>query len=184
MFHPTYLYVKQHSITKKCYFGKTTKIDPIKYLGSGKYWRRHIKKYGVEFVETLWFKLFTDEHECTSIALLFSEQQDIVSSKVWLNMIPENGMGGSPNGVKHSQASRNKMSLAAEGNKKRLGINHSQESKDKMSVSKIGNKHLLGFRHSTESRKKMSKPKSVEHKLKIAAGVRISKSIKNQRVVD
>ena len=48
-----YLYVKQHSITGLKYFGKTTKIDPFLYKGSGKYWQRHIKKYGKNFIETL-----------------------------------------------------------------------------------------------------------------------------------
>ena len=42
---PTYLYVKQHSITGMKYFGKTTR-NPIKYIGSGKYWKRHISKHG------------------------------------------------------------------------------------------------------------------------------------------
>ena len=35
---PTYLYIKQHSVTKLKYFGKTNSEDPIKYSGSGKYW--------------------------------------------------------------------------------------------------------------------------------------------------
>ena len=51
---PTYLYIKQHSITKKMYFGKTTRPDPMKYKGSGVYWLRHIKKHGSRFVETIW----------------------------------------------------------------------------------------------------------------------------------
>ena len=56
---PTYLYIKQHKITKLKYFGKTTK-DPNKYLGSGKHWIRHIKKHGLE-IDTIWYQLFTDE---------------------------------------------------------------------------------------------------------------------------
>ena len=43
MFKPTYLYIKQHSITGKLYLGKTTKQNLIKYTGSGKYWLRHLK---------------------------------------------------------------------------------------------------------------------------------------------
>jgi len=39
-----HLYVKQHSITKLKYFGKTIQ-DPIKYSGSGVHWKKHLKKH-------------------------------------------------------------------------------------------------------------------------------------------
>lgn len=109
-FTPTYLYIKQHAITGKCYFGKTTRADPVKYLGSGKHWKAHIKIHGKEHVETLWHKLFTDQAECTRIALLFSEQQDIVKSDRWLNLMPENGLDG---GEGASGELLRKMQLAA-----------------------------------------------------------------------
>jgi hypothetical protein len=48
---PTYLYIKQHSITGLKYFGKTTKSNPYKYNGSGKYWIRHINKNGKEHIK-------------------------------------------------------------------------------------------------------------------------------------
>ena len=41
---PTYLYIKQHSVTKLKYFGKTTKKDPVKYLGSGIYCKKQSYK--------------------------------------------------------------------------------------------------------------------------------------------
>lgn len=134
-FSPTYLYIKRHSVTGKCYFGKTTQ-GPVKYKGSGKHWLRHIKLHGKEFVETLWFKLFIDQTECTKIALLFSEQQDIVKSEVWLNIIPEDGIGGGPI-----------------GNKNALGFKHSPEYRAKKSAemmgtkNSLGNKNTLGFKH-------------------------------------
>lgn len=62
---PTHLYVKRHAVTGKCYFGKTTEADPVKYLGSGKVWARHIKKHGIEHVETIWHEIFTDQEACT-----------------------------------------------------------------------------------------------------------------------
>lgn len=155
MFHPTYLYIKQHSVTKKCYFGKTTSTDPETYLGSGKVWKAHIRKHGKEFVETLWFKLFTDRDECMRIALLFSEQQNIVESDLWLNIIPENGIDGGPNF---------------------RGKRHSEESRIKMSKKKLGNKALLGFKHSEESRSKMHKPKSAEHRAKISESLKGNKN--------
>jgi hypothetical protein len=92
-FTPTYLYIKQHSVTGKLYFGKTVK-DPESYLGSGTHWMRHIKKHGKEHVVTLWYCLFLDQESCTEFALLFSKQENIVESDDWLNLRDENGKDG------------------------------------------------------------------------------------------
>lgn len=58
-FKPTFVYLKQHTITKKLYFGKTTKENVETYMGSGVHWGAHIRKHG-NFVETVWYCLFTD----------------------------------------------------------------------------------------------------------------------------
>jgi hypothetical protein len=87
-FKPTFLYIKQHTITGLMYFGKTTK-NPEKYLGSGSYWVRHIKKHGKQYVINLWYCLFYNELECREFALQFSKQHNIVESKEWANQIPE-----------------------------------------------------------------------------------------------
>jgi len=104
---PTYLYIKQHSVTKLKYFGKTTKSDPVSYLGSGKHWVSHIKKHGVEHVVTLWHQLFTDEKELIDYASKFSQDNNIVSSSEWANLREENGLdgGGWPIGYKHKEES-------------------------------------------------------------------------------
>lgn len=99
-FSPTYLYIKQHSVTGKLYFGKTVRKDPTKYSGSGTYWQNHIKKYGEEFVETIWYCLFYDQEECTKFALNFSKQENIVESKQWANQDVETGLGGRQKGCK------------------------------------------------------------------------------------
>ncbi len=91
---PTYLYIKKHSVTGLKYFGKTYKKDPEKYLGSGKYWKKHIKKHGEEFVTTIWYKLFSDEQELINYANNFSEKNNIVESKDWANLKTENGLDG------------------------------------------------------------------------------------------
>lgn len=98
-FVSTYLYIKHHRVTGLLYFGKTTKKDPIKYLGSGTVWSRHIKKHGKDQVETLWFCLFTEVDELSRFALMFSEQNDIVRSTQWANLVPENGLDGKPPGT-------------------------------------------------------------------------------------
>ncbi len=91
---PTYLYVKEHTETHLKYFGKTTKKDPEKYLGSGIYWKIHIKKYGTDKIKTIWTKLFTDENELKAFALKFSQENDIVNSNEWANLKEENGLDG------------------------------------------------------------------------------------------
>jgi hypothetical protein len=155
-FEPTFLYIKRHSVTGKCYFGKTTSSNPKSYKGSGKYWKRHIKVHGREHVETIWFKLFTDREECTRVALLFSEQQDIVKSDLWLNFKPENGLDGGFEkgqnlGKLCSAETRAKISIANKGSKRPIkaieqtaaankGRKNTEETKARMSASAIGRK--------------------------------------------
>ena len=97
--YPTYLYIKQHSITKKKYFGKTTQ-DIHKYKGSGVYWTDHIKKHGKEHVITTQvFGPYTDSIAISKFALAFSRDNNIVESKDWANLEPENGLDGGVTGV-------------------------------------------------------------------------------------
>ena len=91
---PTYLYIKQHSITKKKYFGKTTNVNPYEYNGSGKYWTDHIKKHGKEHIETLWVSYLYYDTSIVDVALQFSFENNIVESKEWANQKPENGLDG------------------------------------------------------------------------------------------
>lgn len=142
-FKPTYLYIKQHSITGKLYFGKTTR-DPEKYLGSGTHWKRHIKKHGKEHVINLWYCLFFDKETISEFALMFSEQQAIVESKEWLNKMPENGLDGGSNGRPCTEETRKKLSNAA---KKQI---RSKETIDKTAQANTGSKR------SPETRKKIA----------------------------
>lgn len=93
-FKPTFLYIKRHSITGKLYFGKTIKKNVEKYNGSGEYWTKHIKKHGIDKVETLWYCLFTDIESLTHFAYDFSIKNDIVNNKIWANLENENGLDG------------------------------------------------------------------------------------------
>lgn len=92
-FKPTFLYIKQHSETGKMYFGKTVK-NPEKYQGSGVYWQRHIRKHGIEKVETLWFCLFLDLETLQEFSLNFSKINNINTSDNWANYIYETGLDG------------------------------------------------------------------------------------------
>lgn len=93
MFKPTYLYIKTHNTTKLKYFGKTTSIDPYTYLGSGKYWVRHLNIHGKD-ISTEILGYFTDENECKRMASEFSTKHNITESKEWANLKNETGTDG------------------------------------------------------------------------------------------
>jgi hypothetical protein len=131
---PTRLYIKQHSITKKKYFGKTIRKDPLKYLGSGKYWKDHINKYGKEFVETIWLSDLYYDTSISEHALHFSYENNIVNSDNWANLIPENGLDSFPCTTK-SEETKTKKSAA------RTGKKDSEETKTKKSAARTGKKH-------------------------------------------
>jgi hypothetical protein len=104
-FLPTWLYIKQHNITGLKYFGKTSQNDVLKYKGSGRYWRKHLKQHGND-VTTIWAELFLNEESLIEFAQFFTEICDIVTSvdkngkKIWANLIPEDGkMGGQNKGI-------------------------------------------------------------------------------------
>ena len=63
---------------------------------------------------------------------MFSEQQRIVESAAWLNLVPENGLGGGRLGGICSEESKAKISAA------RKGRTFSEETKAKMSAARKG----------------------------------------------
>lgn len=154
-FKSTYLYIKQHSITGKLYFGKTFS-NPENYYGSGTKWKNHIAYHGKEHIKTLWYCLFYDEYSIKEFALMCSEQWDIVNSNEWLNLICENGInsGGGMTGKHHSIKSRRKMSRSRTGKKATdearrnmsLAGGHPQLEETKEKIRKT----LTGVKHSAE----------------------------------
>lgn len=96
-FEPTRLAIKE--LAGKLYFCKSTKPDFIKYVGSGVYWLRRVKKYGKKNVRTLWVSdWYHCPHELQEVALNFSRENQIVESDKWANMKPENGIDGNTSG--------------------------------------------------------------------------------------
>jgi len=157
---PTYLYIKEHSITGMRYFGKTTKTDPYKYQGSGKHWQRHIKKHGKEYVKTTWVsEPFTDESRLVEFAMLMSEELDVVKSNKWANLKEENGLDGggdwsSMKGKKQTPEHLEKLSKVRKGRTPwNKGKSTPDEVKKKISVSEKGrsawNKGITGIYTST-----------------------------------
>lgn len=88
-----YLYIKTHNKTGLKYFGKTTRKDPYSYLGSGKVWKRHLRKYGND-VTTEILNMYDDKEKCLRDAIKFSIDNNIVESKEWANLKIETLDGG------------------------------------------------------------------------------------------
>lgn len=165
----TYLYIKEHTLTKLKYFGKTSFQDPFIYLGSGKYWKRHIKKHGKEFVKTLQIFTFEDEDKASQFAINFSKINNIVNSDKWANLAEETAKSGGRRVF--SKESRHKMSLSQKGKivsdktrKKlsdlRIGRKHSARTKLKISVAKSGKKLIKTTTHKDNLSKAMTGFKS------------------------
>ena len=116
---PTYLYIKRHAVTGKLYFGKTIRshADMMRYKGSGKYWKDHIKKHGKHHVETIWYCLYYTVEELVEFALMFSHQDNITESEDWANLDYENGLkGGCPSAATRAKTSITKRNKTPEAN--------------------------------------------------------------------
>ena len=128
-----YLYVKTHYETNLKYFGKTIRDDYEKYSGSGKHWKRHLKKHG-DITKTELILASNDINEIEAVALRFSADHNIVKSKEWANIIPENGKDGGSLSEYHTEASRKKMSDNRRGKVGTpAGWKHEEGTKDQMS---------------------------------------------------
>ena len=158
-FKPTFLYIKRHSKTGKLYFGKTTLLDKVEsYNGSGTYWTNHIKAHGIEFVETIWYCLFTEIDELVEFATRFSEMNCIVESSHWANQIPEDGLSGIGVPMKRPDvAERNRLrkgtKYCGEQPHRNTGMKRSEEHRARQSEMRKGKKI------SEEIRKKRDKEK-------------------------
>jgi hypothetical protein len=150
-----YLYIKQHQITKLKYFGKTTRKEPEKYLGSGTYWLRHIRKHNKNLVDTLCLWEFDNQEECTEFALKFSKENNIIESKEWSNLREENGLDVLLVGCIFSEEHKRKMK---ENRRNQFGANNYM-----FGVTS----HRKNKKHKPETIEKMKKPKTIEHLEKI-----------------
>lgn len=113
MFKTTALYVKTHNKTGLKYFGKTTCLQNIhSYKGSGVYWRRHLKKHGNDYTTEL-LGIWSDKDRLVKFARAFCEDNNIVVSDAWANMVVEEGLQGASSGesnISKRQDVRQKMS--------------------------------------------------------------------------
>lgn len=145
-----HLYVKQHTITKLFYFGKTIR-NPFNYIGSGSRWLKHINKNGKEYVRTIIVFSYNTLEEAKDFALKFSIENNIVEDNQWANYKTEDCETGGE-GLKHSEETRKKMSESTKGSNHPLfGKKHKPESLLKMSASH------KGVRYSEERKLEISK---------------------------
>ena len=169
IYKPTWLYIKQHNQTGLKYFGKTVQKDPYRYKGSGKKWIAHLNKHGND-VATTWCQLFTSEEEVREFALNFSTTNNIVESKEWANLKPEDGLwGGSAKGQNagkvRSAETRSKIAQKA------LGRKHSDATKKLMSEQRTGKKHSEEWKRNIgkgNKNKRTGRKLSEETKLKMS----------------
>lgn len=91
----TKIYVKQSPLGL-FYLGKTTLDNHNSYLGSGKYWKLHIKKHNLhpQNIKTWILHETTDKDDLIKTGLYYSKLFNIVDSKNWANLKEESGNGG------------------------------------------------------------------------------------------
>jgi len=185
-----HLYVKTHNVTGLKYFGKTERKDPMKYLGSGKYWLRHLKAHGAD-ITTEVVATFYDREEASRYAIEYSKEHNIVESEEWANLMYETVKDG-VFGYSHTEATKRMFSE----NSKNMWKDHdfretmSNKHKEKWASEeglirkenqiqrlkgKLRPEHserMKGRKHTQEQLEKMRKPKHSGHGAKVSAATK------------
>ena len=86
------LYVKTHNVTGLKYLGQTSKSDPHKYTGSGKYWLKHLKKHGKNWTTEILCEA-KNKQTVNEMGIYYSKLWNVVESNEWANLKPESGDG-------------------------------------------------------------------------------------------
>ena len=123
-----YLYVKTHNKTGLKYLGKTVYDDVDSYQGSGKIWKRHIKKHGYNVTTEIIF-VTDSKDEIKEKGIYYSNLWNIVESDDWANLKPEEGDGGKIVLTDEIIAKRKQFMLT---NNPFKGKKHSEETKQKI----------------------------------------------------
>lgn len=184
-----YLYVKTHNVTGLKYFGKTTLKDPYKYLGSGKYWIRHLNAHGTD-ISTEIIETFDDANEASEYAMKFSRENNIVESKEWANLMFETVKDGVL-GYNHTKETKETLSEKSKSMwsdpifKEKMILMHKKRWADEdLNLKDKQIKRLTGVKRPEHSKKlsgrkipdeqivKMRKPKHADH------GRRVSEATK------
>ena len=137
----TYIYVKQ-APSGLMYLGKTVKNikdNPNCYIGSGEYWKAHIKKHGYTYkdIKTWILHETTDVEDLVRCGQYYSRLWNVVESNEWANLKEEDGTGGDTSRNKTKEQYRLSNKKAAE-TKRARGHVVSEETRLKQSLAKLG----------------------------------------------
>jgi hypothetical protein len=168
-FSPTALLVMSHNVTGLKYFCKTADLRNVyNYKGSGLYWKKHLNKHGKDVTVGV-MGFYTDYQRCRDAALKFSQENDIVNSDAWANLVLENGTDGALNGSdnpfygkKHTPEMTEHLRQQKIGKSVNKGAYRSPENRAKISASLKGRKNpavskaLTGRKLSEETKQKLS----------------------------
>lgn len=181
------LYVKTHTITGLKYLGYTQR-NPYKYLGSGSYWTAHLKKHGYTIDTEVLLETVSKE-EIKSMGKYYSDLWNIVEAKdadgkkIWANLKPEEGVGGSiPRTKPYPESARKIISQKLKG---RVYGSYSPEHGANISRAKQGQnkginyEQLHGKDKSAIIRKNLSK--KVKAYLRQHPGIRAGKNNSNAK---
>ena len=156
-----YLYKKIHKKTGLKYLGQTSRQDPYKYPGSGKWWRAHLDKHGYDFDTEILFES-DNKTEIRNMGIYYSELWNVVKSSDWANLKPESGDGGT---FVHSEEAKQKIGDARRGLPgKYKGKTYNEIIKDPIKILAKVERHkdwmkdnnpFKGKTHSVESSEKM-----------------------------
>lgn len=156
------VYKTTNQVNGKFYIGTHKTVDlNDDYLGSGKYLKHAIQKYGIEnFKKEILFVFDNPEDMFAKEAEIVTE--DFLAEENTYNL-KKGGFGGFDylNSKEYNNPTHNKnhMSMMAEQRKQRhpmgvfFGKNHNEKSKQKISEGKKGQQSFLGKRHSDKTKK-------------------------------
>lgn len=130
-----YILVKQHNTTKLKYlcYHYGTKLSKYTYLGSGKYWKLHLKKHG-KAVSTLVVAELNTQSEAAKVGKIFSVLWDIVKSKEFANLTIEDARTT----FAHLGTSAQKKSLINRAERRRTIGYTNKELENHKRISKYG----------------------------------------------
>ena len=191
-----FIYITTNMVNGKKYIGqKKFGRKWEDYLGSGKYFKNALNKYGKDYFKREIIAIAYNKDKLDELEIGFIMEHDATNSSEYYNI---SRGGGSNAGIFVSQETRNKISSANKGKivseetrqklrDANIGKTRSEETKLKMSGTGGVNHQCYGKEHSEETKRKISKANkgrklSEETKLKMRTAVRVN--TKKKRTVE
>jgi Pyruvate/2-oxoacid:ferredoxin oxidoreductase delta subunit len=171
------LYLKESPMGLK-YLGKCVNRDPYRYMGSGKRWKNHIRKYSLTAVDIKTTVLLetTDKTELKQMGEYYSTLWNVVENPEFANLRPEKGDGGwehmkgKPKSDMWKEAMSTRVRTSEERKKMsdaRKGIVFSKETREKMSIARKEQRdspERIAKRAASISKARKGKPLTEQHK--------------------